>query len=393
MSNALILALMIAISVVVYLSIHSLLQNFYWVDHTHEVLAEASSIEAAAVDMETGMRGYLLAGKEEFLAPYNRGKKTFDELIDTLSKTVDDNPAQVKLLAEIRDTIDQWQTDVTQPAIELRREIGDAKTMNDMAKLVQEARGKQYFDKFRGQIATFIEREEKLMQARQAKAKTATEINELRQLAAWVDHTYEVMATAEAILAAAVDMETGMRGYLLAGRDAFLEPYNNGKERFYALVASLSKTVDDNPAQVALLKEINTTITGWIDNVVEGQLNLRREIGDAKTMDDMARLVGEEKGKVFFDKFRDQIKTFKERESALMGARMASLESTSATAVNISIFGTLFAVTMGIAIALLLISNVMKKLGEEPAVIAEITRQIAKGDLAISFDQTKMLGV
>ncbi|MBK5971088.1 MULTISPECIES: CHASE3 domain-containing protein [Thiorhodovibrio] len=391
--NALILALMIGISIVVYTSIKSLLQNFQWVNHTHEVLAEASSIEAAAVDMETGMRGYLLAGKEGFLDPYKSGKQAFDALIGKLSKTVDDNPAQVQLLAETKETIDQWQVNVTEPAIELRREIGDAKTMNDMAKLVREARGKQYFDAFRGQIATFIEREQQLMQQRQAKARTATDIDELRQLAGWVDHTYEVIASAQAILGAAVDMETGMRGYLLAGKEEFLEPYTTGKANFYELVASLSKTVDDNPAQVTLLEEINTTITDWINNVVEVQINLRREIGDAKTMDDMARLVGEEKGKVFFDKFREQIKTFKGREEALMGTRMNSLETTSARAINTAIFGTLLAVIIGVAIAVLLTRIIMKQLGSEPAVIADITRRVADGDLAVKFDETNLQGV
>jgi len=56
---------------------------------------------------------------------------------------------------------------VTEPAIELRKLIGDAKTMNDMADLIGEARGKVYFDKFRGQIGTFIEREQALMEIRQ----------------------------------------------------------------------------------------------------------------------------------------------------------------------------------------------------------------------------------
>ncbi len=43
--------------------------------------------------------------------------------------------------------------------------------IEDMAHLVQQAKGKKYFDKFRGQIATFIEREEVLMKQRQEKAK------------------------------------------------------------------------------------------------------------------------------------------------------------------------------------------------------------------------------
>ena len=115
--------------------------------------------------METGMRGYLLAGKEGFLDPYNSGQKATYEQIDELKEVVSDNPGQMGRLDEVAKTLHDWQSSVTEPNIALRRQIGDAKTMNDMAALVGEAKGKVYFDKFRGQIATFIGREAKLMRA------------------------------------------------------------------------------------------------------------------------------------------------------------------------------------------------------------------------------------
>ena len=121
-------------------------------------------------------------------------------MIHYLSQTVSDNPAQVKLLKEVSETIEQWHVKVTEPVIQLRTEIGDAHTMNDMAQLIGEARGKAYFDKFRGQLALFIERENTLMTTRQAQAKTSSDIEELRQLTQWVEHTYNVIAKAQAIL-------------------------------------------------------------------------------------------------------------------------------------------------------------------------------------------------
>ena len=128
------------------------------VEHTHEVLADAAGIVSSAVDMETGMRGYLLAGEEGFLDPYNNGQKSTYSGIAALQEIVNDNPAQVARLGEVEQTLREWQANVTEPTIGLRREIGDAETMNDMAALVGEARGKVYFDKFREQIATFIGR-------------------------------------------------------------------------------------------------------------------------------------------------------------------------------------------------------------------------------------------
>ena len=188
-----------------------------WVTHTYEVIAEAKSILAAAVDMETGMRGFLLAGKEEFLDPYKAGKATFFEERAALKKTVNDNPVQVELLNEIKSNIQEWNANVTEPAIVLRRAVGNGKTMDDVAALVGEARGKQYFDKFRVQITTFVDREASLLGKRrkdgdEAAASVAQSIETVSKTTQWVNHTHEVIASAMSILASAVDMETGMRG-------------------------------------------------------------------------------------------------------------------------------------------------------------------------------------
>ena len=386
-----ILFLMSIIAIVVFISVKSLTNNFGWVNHTHKVLAKAANIEAAAVDMETGMRGYLLAGKEGFLDPYNNGKKTFKDLTSSLNKTVADNPAQIQLLNEISKTISSWQEKVTEPVIQLRREIGNAKTMNDMSALVAQAKGKQYFDKFRKQLTTFIQRESVLMDKRKQQAKNSNNVKELKKLTAWVEHTYGVISTAQAIVASAVDMETGMRGFLLAGQEDFLEPYHQGKTTFYKLIEELSQTVADNPAQVALLSESKATIDDWIKLVVISQIDLRREIGSSKTMDDMADLVGEAKGKVYFDRFRGQISTFKERESSLMKVRNEELASTESMLINLTILGTLAAIALGVFVALWLTHHVMSLLGGEPSYIAQMAKTVASGDLSIDFkkDETE----
>jgi len=329
------------------------------------VIGDANNILASAVNMETGMRGYLLAGKEGFLNPYTQGKEDFRKEIASLSKTVDDNPAQVQLLREAKATISEWAQKVTEPTIALRREIGDAKSMNDMAALVQKEKGKAYFDKFRGQIATFIGREEKLMNDRQKIAREATEQNDanaklIADTTKKISHTYEVIGKANNILASAVDMETGMRGYLLAGKEAFLAPYTAGKKKFGELVASLSKTVNDNPAQVKLLSEIKDTIGEWNRNAVEPAIALRQAIGDAKTMDDMADVVAEAKGKVYFDKFRDQIATFIGRETKLMNERQAFADDTTNDAFNMIVGGIILAVLIALVISFLLAASIAR---------------------------------
>jgi len=178
LGNCIPLLLLLALGVISYTSIGSLLKSSRMVDHTHAVIESAMDILASAVDMETGMRGYLLAGKEDFLDPYKAGHANFRERVSSLKKTVDDNPAQVQLLGDMEETIAGWRKNVTEPSIALRREVGDAKTMDDIAALVGEARGKRYFDTFRGQVSTFIAREQGLMAERNERARaTASRAN------------------------------------------------------------------------------------------------------------------------------------------------------------------------------------------------------------------------
>ncbi|MCH2205026.1 MAG: methyl-accepting chemotaxis protein [Lentisphaerales bacterium] len=372
-------------------TISKLAHTTKWVNHTYGVIEKAKNIEAAAVDMETGMRGYLLAGKEEFLEPYNGGKSRFSKLTDSLKQTVSDNPAQVKLLEEIETNISEWNKVITEPAIQLRRNVlSGSKKISDVVELVGQGRGKKYFDKFRGQIATFIEREEKLMEVRKKEAgdmssKTAENLTLLDKTNKWVDHTHVVIQKAMEIEAAAVDMETGMRGYLLAGKEEFLEPYNAGSAKFAQLIGNLQKTVSDNPPQVALLGETKQTIDDWVANVVTQNIDLRRSIGDAKTMNDMAKLVGEARGKKYFDKFRGQIKTFIDREAVLMKKRQAKAETTTETTEKTIVFGTTFTVVFSILLFSILTVSITKPV----KAIAKSIKDIAEGE----GDLTKRLDV
>lgn len=198
----------------------------------------------------------------------------------------------------------------------------------------------------------------------------------------WVDHTHKVLDVASQIESAAVDMETGMRGFVIAGRDEFLEPYDSGKSRLFKLIDSLSVTVSDNPAQVTLLREMKQNMTAWDNDIVQLQIDTRRAVDNGKTMDDVVALIAQARGKKYFDKFRGQIKLFKDREKVLMDERMESLFSTETIVLTSSILGTILAIGIGVFIAFSLTSHVTKLLGGEPTFIVEIARYIASGDLA-----------
>ncbi|CZF81038.1 Methyl-accepting chemotaxis protein III [Grimontia celer] len=350
LGNAVVLLFLIALGLLSLNSIKNLSATEKWVEHTHEVINKAQNLIGAAVNMETGMRGYLLSGEEPFLDPYNEGQREFENIVKELKEKVIDNPQQVALLEDVEITIADWQRNVTDDAILLRRSIGNAKTMNDMSMTVGEAKGKAYIDRLRELIDSFIAQQRAISNQN----FSSSQFDGVGQGAD------DVVASALLIKVAALDMETGMRGFLLSGQEAFLEPYVQGNSQINRLLMSLKLEVRDNPIQVSVLEDIEEVIADWRGNVAEKYIALRREIGDAKTMDDISDLVAQERGKQYFDKFRSQMGTFIEREETLMAARtQAAHESVNNTYITI-IAGMVCAVIASIIVAYFLSAAIMR---------------------------------
>ena len=94
-----------------------------WVDHTYEVLIASGEIEKSIIEMETGERGYIITGKEDFLENYKIGKRNFFIKIEKQKIKVSDNPPQVKRLVKIENLITQWVDDVSERAIKMRKQL------------------------------------------------------------------------------------------------------------------------------------------------------------------------------------------------------------------------------------------------------------------------------
>ncbi len=392
------LLFLVGIAVISIVNINAIFTTNKWVEHTHFVLEQANEIVSSAVDMQTGVRGYLLTGKDEFLTPYQEGEKKAFSYIQALQKTVDDNPEQVKRLTKVHEILQAWQQQVVIGMLQLRREIGDAETMNDISDLVKQARGKQYFDKFRQQIATFIDTEQRLLKQHEQERIEAEQglldqpsgtqnelLKRLQKNRQWTQHSFSVIKQAQTIFLHALDMETGMRGYLLAGDDSFLEPYRSGAQRFFNDIKGLKKIVSDTPEQAKRLEAIEDNISEWQQKIIEPMIALRYKIGDAKNMDDMAELVTQAKGKIFFDEFRSLMGQFIKTEQALMEIRQQNNQqaanTTKITIQTAVVLALIFAISIGSYIVL----NVLKQVGGEPAEIAKIAQQVADGRLDIEF--------
>ncbi|WP_264212199.1 CHASE3 domain-containing protein [Leisingera thetidis] len=305
------------------------------VGQTQKILSEAQALEVAAFEMEAGLSGYLLAGREEYLEPYEKGKTEVAAALAALTALAAGDEQLLADLKEAEQTLAGWQENVAAGAIELRREIGDAMTMNDMADEVKKSKGRVYFEEFRTEMTSVIEEEEVELNNRRNTFSSLVNAgiadpDYLNTSLQAVEQTHKVISRAKDLLAAAVDMETGMRGFLLAGDREFLDPYMEGNGRFNEVMADLRLALADNLMQTNRLNKVAKIIDEWRNEVVVPMLQLRRVIGSAATMDDMADLVAEGRGKAYFDSFRATMTALQAAGAEAMASRRAANEALGA---------------------------------------------------------------
>ena len=106
----------------------------------------ASMPSATMLNQETGLRGYLITGRESSLEPYKEGRPALDAASSRLRTVIGDGPERTCLLSEAESAARDWQTNVGEAAIRLS---ADPATRPDAIRIEAEGRGKQFFDTLR----------------------------------------------------------------------------------------------------------------------------------------------------------------------------------------------------------------------------------------------------
>ncbi|WP_374725216.1 response regulator [Flavobacterium arsenatis] len=101
-SSSLSMLLLIVSSTASYLSIRSLIESNRMVNHTHEVLYNINDTSLFLLDAQTGMRGFLIAGREDFLKRYVNAEAESNSSIEKLQILTQDNASQQKSLEELK---------------------------------------------------------------------------------------------------------------------------------------------------------------------------------------------------------------------------------------------------------------------------------------------------
>jgi methyl-accepting chemotaxis protein len=167
-------AVMVAVSLgtsgMVYREVGSIEQTTQWATHTTKVLNAVGNIVEAMVNQETGLRGFLLSANEGFLAPLHSGRDSFNAAWSTAKQLTADNPAQQARLQSIAALAADWQAGVADKEIAL---MAKPETVAEARRLESSGAGKTAMDAIRKLVDEASSTETSLMATRSASQASA----------------------------------------------------------------------------------------------------------------------------------------------------------------------------------------------------------------------------
>lgn len=132
----------------------------------------------------------------------------------------------------------------------------------------------------------------------------------------WVEHTFVVRERVANVLSLLADAETGQRGYLLTGRDAYLAPYAAATAGLSGNLAEIARLTADNPRQALHLAALRREVADKLDELEATIVRARARARAAATP-----LVMTGRGKELMDAARVTIRAMQAEESRLLAER------------------------------------------------------------------------
>src|ERR1035437_1796367 len=139
-----------------------------------------------------------------------------------------------------------------------------------------------------------------------------------------VEHTQEVLRKSDNVLLDALNIETGLRGFLLTGDEVFLKPYYNGvvvMNSNLEIFANLTKYNQSQQLRIVALKKVTGERTILINNLIEAKRQHRLNETDI-----IASTASE---KILTDKIRGIIDLINSEEFFLLNQRKIEHEKST----------------------------------------------------------------
>ncbi|WP_293206713.1 CHASE3 domain-containing protein [Microcoleus sp. PH2017_01_SCD_O_A] len=146
---------------------NTLVKSLDNVTSSHKILQELAQLDMLLLEAETGQRGYLYTGKENFLEPYNEANASINVQLAELREKMR-NPTQQEKLGQLQILIRE-RIDYLEKTIQLRKSGRE----EEVKKIVSAGTGLEIMAKLRGKITEIKETENRFLDERKKFAQEA----------------------------------------------------------------------------------------------------------------------------------------------------------------------------------------------------------------------------
>ena len=157
----LVVLLLLLIALSAYRSTTKLVEAAYWQDHTFRVLYAIERLNTALLEVETGQRGFIITGNDEFLEPYRVGLRRVEVEQGAIRTLTSDNASQQARLERFAPVTDAFVA-VVEDRIRLRREKG----LEAAALVMAQGKAKRLMEELRQILGTIGDEERRLLVGR-----------------------------------------------------------------------------------------------------------------------------------------------------------------------------------------------------------------------------------
>lgn len=158
--------LLIITGIVSYKTLIDSIETARDVAHTHEVLTEIENTLSTLKDAETGQRGFLIAGQEDYLEPFHKANEDIRKRLARLKELTARNPRHRERLAALEPLI-KARFDDLHRTVKLRRNEG----FESAQKVVLANEGKEKMDSLRQLFDEMREEENTALQGHLASSE------------------------------------------------------------------------------------------------------------------------------------------------------------------------------------------------------------------------------
>ena len=138
-----------------------------WLKHSYEVLIAIKDLNVAVAEAETGQRGYLLTGKDDYLAPYEATLGRIMFLQGELQRLTADNPSEQERLRALTPILERKLGELAE-TVEIRRHAG----FDAALRIMNRGLGRDLMKQVETNLASMIVEEQTLLLTRLAGANS-----------------------------------------------------------------------------------------------------------------------------------------------------------------------------------------------------------------------------